>query len=512
MSFHSILYRTPSDEPGGRSSRRPPEHFVDLALDQVVASVTAAKQEYGLEPDFYAPLHDPDAVAYRHEVVRDLQREAVMSAVIDFARGMRSMRERLAEQAGAHYRHQKERWFLDAVEGYCASVRGLERALAQAEPASRGLSELVDYLDAYVGSAAFMQLEDWTGKLKRALDAVRYEVVIQGNTVKVRGYRDEADYSTRVLATFAKFQESSAKDYRAKLKADASMNHVEAQILDGVAGLQPELFADLDRYCKDNANYLDDHIAAFDREVQFYVAYLEQVRRLEHAGLHFSLPEIAPSWRGTHAVHMFDAALADKLRHEDRPVVTNDFHLDGDQRLVVVTGPNQGGKTTYARAFGQLHYLAALGLPVPATTARLHLGDALYTHFERQERVEDLRGKLHEELARMHRALERTGRDSVVIMNEAFSSTTASDALQLNREILVRLDERGALCLVVTVLDELASLNDRTVSMVSGVDPQDPTVRTFRLERRPADGRAYAIAIARKYGITREALKTRLPA
>jgi len=511
VRFHSILYRTPSDDPGGRTSRPSPEHFVDLALDQVVTSVTAAKQEYGLEPDFYAPLRDPEAVAYRHEVVRDLQRKDVMSIVIDFAAGMRDMRERLAEQAAAHYRHQTERWFLDAVSGYCAAVRGLAGALADAKPASRGFGGLVDYLREYVASAAFVRLEDWTGKLKAALDAVRYELVIQGNTVKVRGYRDEADFSTSVLATFEKFQQSSAKDYRAKLEGDATMNHVEAQILDGVAGLHPELFANLGRYCTENAHYLDGRVAAFDREVQFYVAYLEQVDRLERTGVRFSLPEIAPSWQGTHAEGMFDAALADKLRHEDRRVVTNDFRLERDQRLLVVTGPNQGGKTTYARAFGQLHYLAALGLPVPAATARVNLIDLVHTHFERQERVEDLRGKLHEELARMHRALGRTTPDSVVVMNEAFSSTTASDALQLNREILARLDACGALCLVVTFLDELASFNDRTVSMVSGVDPDDPTVRTFRLERRPADGRAYAVAIARKYGVTRDALKTRLP-
>ena len=273
--------------------------------------------------------------------------------------------------------------------------------LASAPVSSRALLAFRDYLARYVASAGFTALAGETKDRKDALGRIRYCTRIKGDRVEVTRYAGEADYSAMVLETFERFKQGAVKDYLIRYRMRPGMNHVAAQILDLVARLFPEEFADLDEYCSRHAAFLDDGIRRAYRELQFYLAYLDYIGPLRAAGLSFCYPEVSASSKDVRADGTFDLALARKLVAQGTPVVTNDFRLEGRERIAVVTGPNQGGKTTFARTFGQLHHLAGVGCPVPGSAARLFLFDRLFTHFEREEDLAARTGKLEDDLIRI---------------------------------------------------------------------------------------------------------------
>ncbi len=508
-TFHSVLFETPEGRTRAEAADAP-DFFVDLGLDQIVASITAGKEEYNLKPFFYTPLHDVGAVVFRHEVMRDLEDPRLFDDINAFASSMRTVRARLAELGKHYYDRQKDRWFLDAVDLYGDAVGRLARDLSVAPLRSRGLLAFRAYLARYVASERFTALVEETKQLEAELSAIRYTVFIQGLRVEVRHYAGEPDYSAEVLATFERFRQGAAREYTFTFRDSAEMNHVEARILEGVARLHQDTFSKLERFRAVHTDFLDPAVVAFDREIQFYVAYLAYIGPLKKAGLNFCYPALSTSRKEVHDHHGFDLALAAKLVGKGTTPVCNDFSLEGPERIIVVSGPNQGGKTTFARMFGQLHYLASLGCPVPGTTAQLYLPDRIFTHFGREEHMTTLRGTLEDDLVRIRAILDAATPRSVVIINEIFSSTTLRDALFLSTRIATALLELDVLCVWVTFLDELASLSEKTVSMVSTVVPDNPAQRTFKIVRRPADGLAYAMSIAEKYRLTYDMIRARI--
>jgi DNA mismatch repair protein MutS len=509
MTFYSILFESFEDRTVDDAVEAP-EFFSDLNCDKIVDAITAGKEDYNLKPFFYACLHRVDAIKYRHEVMRDLESPALHQHVTSFAQTMREIRDNLARVKKLHYREQQLAWFLDAVEIYCRNIRSFADNLSGLTLTSHGFQSFRDYLVSYATSGRFSLLASDTKKLEVDLAKIQYCVQIRGNGFTVRKYDGETDYSAEVEETFKKFKQGAVSDYSTKFTATDDMNHIEATILQFVAKLHPEVFLALKDFYVRHVDFIDRTVAVFDREVQFYIAYLQYIAGLKGAGLEFCYPRISSRIKEICDNEGFDIALAHKLVAEGHPVVCNEFCLKGKERVIVVSGPNQGGKTTFARAFGQLHYLASIGCPVPGREAQLFLFDRLLTHFEKEEKVENLRGKLEDDLVRIHQILSQATPRSIIIMNEIFTSTTIQDETFLSKKVMGKIIELGSLCVWVTFVDELASYGSEVVSMLSTIVPDNPTLRTFKVLRRPPDGLAYAMAIAQKYGLTYDAIRGRI--
>ena len=257
--------------------------------------------------------------------------------------------------------------FLDAVDAYCGAIGSLTSCLGLANLHSRGLVSFRRYITNYAASDRITSLlSGKTRKLKADISSVKYTLQIRGGSITVRKYDSEINYTDDVEETFLRFQQGAMKDYRLTLKHYPQMNHVEAAVMNRVARLYAEIFANVTLFCENNSTYLDATIDRFDREVQFYVAYLDYLAPFRRTGLSFCYPDLSSESKEIYTYDAFDLALASVLKAKSTAIVCNDFYLKDNERIFIVSGPNNGGKTTFARMFGQLHYLASLGCLIPA--------------------------------------------------------------------------------------------------------------------------------------------------
>ena len=132
-------------------------------------------------------------------------------------------------------------------------------------------------------------------------------------------------------------------------------------------------------------------LATLHGDVAFYLAAVRLMERLRSRGLPVSRPDIAPMTERVCALH--EAYNLNLALHQmapangTAPIVTNDVAMDDDGRIGILTGPNQGGKTTYTQMVGLCQLLGQTGIWVPAVQARLSPVDNIYTHYPVEEQL-----------------------------------------------------------------------------------------------------------------------------
>jgi hypothetical protein len=480
--------------------------WADLRLDELAHRLEALGAGPGAGALLRTPLRDADAVAWRHETFRDLERPAIGDRVRAFVVAMDGLRRHLDRAAAVRHGPQRDRWRLAAMEVYVDAAASLAAGLSAADPHSRAVIGFRAWLVAHVASDAFASLRAETAAAAAGLAGVTYRLRIAEHRIVVGPATDEPDYGEEVRETFARFRRSGTVQAAADAFLTTDMNPIEAAILDRVVRLNPAPFAALSASAAAHVAFVARAIEAFDGEARWFLAWLDLVAPLRAAGLAVCYPEIAADG-ALRARGCFDLALG---VGGGGSVVASDVEVDPGERVLVVTGPNRGGKTTFARALGQLHHLASIGGPVPAAEARVPLADAVHTHFDRPEGLSDPGGRLAADLRHVGAILDVVTPDSLVVLNDTFASTTVADALDLTRAVIDELGERGSRCVVVTFLAELAAPGGAIVSLASHADPADPLHRSFRFERRPADGLAHARAVAERHGLGYDAVRARV--
>ncbi len=507
MEFKSILHDAIEYAAVGEASRAP-QYFPDLNLDQIISAILAGKEEYRLEPFFFRPMRAVSAINYRLDVMRDLENEDIYNAITAFAAGMKRIREYTGFSRTLHNSLQKKKWLLDAAGLYCETVVNLQASLAALQFGSAGLGSFCEWLTGYIEADGFKTLYTDTDSLSREFAGIRYSVEIEGDRVIVGEDRQYEDYCDLMNGSFGRMYDA-VLDYSIRFFSDVEMCSLESRIIDIVSSIYSSTFKKLEEYHAVHMDFIDRTLERFDREIQFYISVRDYFRKLGKAGFYFTYPSVSLR-KEIRLSGGYDLALAQKCKDSGGVIVPNDFTATGNERIFVLTGPNQGGKTTFARALGQIAFFASLGCPVPCTSADVCIFDNIFTHFSAEENPVGNVGRLKEELLRLKFILENMTTNSLVIINELFASTTSNDAYNMGKRILNRFADLDCFCLYVTHIYELSGINSKTVSLVATVDKDGKAARTYRIVRKQADGRAYANSIAQKYDLTYESIKERI--
>jgi hypothetical protein len=263
----------------------------------------------------------------------------------------------------------------------------------------------------------------------------------------------------------ARHQESSAEEERAKALADLRGR--------GIGSVATALAQAV------------ENILAFLRnlrfELGFYVGCVNLHEQMARLSQPLCAPEPVPEGEpALTAQGVYDVCLSLSMK---TAVVPNDLAADG-KTLVMVTGANRGGKSTFLRSVGQAQLMMQAGMFVAARTYRARVCTGLFTHFKREEDATMRSGRLDEELARMSAIVSAARPGAMVLANESFASTDEREGSEIARQIVRALTESGVTVLYVTHLFDLAHgffVQNLDSALFLRAEREDDARRTFKV-------------------------------
>lgn len=228
-----------------------------------------------------------------------------------------------------------------------------------------------------------------------------------------------------------------------------------------------------------------DHVLGFFQamrvELGFYVGCLNLHDRLGSMGVPVCFPR--PALMGEHRlefIDLHDVCLALGMGHK---VVGNSVNANG-KSIVIITGANRGGKSSFLRGFGVAQLMMQCGMFVAAESFAAALSPGLFTHYKREEDLAMKSGKFDEELARVSDIADRIEPNSLLLLNESFAATNEREGSEIARQIVCALLERRMKVFYVTHLYEFAhGFFDKAMeeAMFLRAERRDDGVRTFKL-------------------------------
>lgn len=322
-------------------------------------------------------------------------------------------------------------------------------------------------------------------------------------------------YSFRIHGKVISFRVSGGESYLDRLRACAAdlaldppdeplflHRQLSPVILDAFGKAHPEEFGKFRAFYEKNRTLFPVELLSYRLPIGFLLAFTRLFEKVRAHGIPLTYPTLTDE-RAIRVTEAYDISLFAKNEYD---IVPNDIVFTGNEPFFYLTGANGGGKTTYLRTVGIALTLLLLGCPLPCASAVVCVPSGIFTHFPRDERFEGT-GRFVEENRRVQKILTEMDEDSVVLLNETYSTTNEENAVEMTEKLADLLWDRKIFGLYIT---HQHSLKESAIPYLNVlIDETDSNRRTFKIARQRSTGGSFAVDVLKRYALTKEALEER---
>lgn len=481
------------------------DFFTDFNLTRIIEEITHNWGEDVMPFYRYFPK-DAESEAYRRKIYRDIRVPENFEGINKSYSLMQKKKFSKNNKDKARQPVAQHIWHVNEVYWYTRSVDYMDKCLSDKQLNSEGMRAFYEKLHEYATSKDFLYLYETSEKIQTELDGIRVKMLYENKRMVLLDEVEnhpEAITESHLRELYSENTERVANPFA----GDFDILGIEKDILFLVMRKHSDLFKAAATMYDRHLDYEKDFITRFYEEVSFYLSFVKFENDMKNQGYVMTLPTEKEDEK-IHAEGLYDLALALVNQKRGKEVVSNNFYYDQNDLFFVLTGPNQGGKTTFARSLGQLVFFTKMGLPVPADSANLHYFSDILTHFSVEESVETGRGKLMEELVRLAPMMKSAKENAFIVINELFTTAANYDACIMGKKVLSHFIQNGCHGIYVTHLAELLESEERAVGLCAALD--DKGFQTYKILREVMEYQNCATNQVNKYGLTYDELKKRL--
>jgi DNA mismatch repair protein MutS len=495
--------------------------LIDLNLDFIINEMIVDKKERDIIKNYTSRLClDGAAINYRLDILDDIMTN---ESIVDCLEDLSTHTVRLKYYMGNPGKTdamplQESVWRLRELEEYLYCMEFCHKTLADIPLKSEGLTQFRNFIEFSRPAEDYVELKK---ELPHFLSRINK---IKSVTVAINLNEGLIPFEAAIVEVNPCHYEHSS--FFGKMAAGpggkSSMGPIHTTRDTAYSGdpTMLPLFKDLSHILGKSVNPLKNRLRKYGisntfkllkhlDELLFYRGAVRLIKKVQGKGFPMVRPVICKErhYRKIKGIYNLELALSNNAGS----VVFNDFHSFSKDRNFIITGPNNGGKTTFLRAVGIVQYLAQLGLYVPAQEAVLSVCSNIYTHFPNLETRCGGMGRFAEEADRLKKLVENLQPYAMILLNESLSSTNMEEAGYIARDILQILAEREGFTLFVTHLHSLAippadRCYDDYIDIKSLVAQMERTEGNnykpdYRVLRASPDGKSYALEMARNFGL-----------